>query len=111
MTRFWQCSPVATPIGASARAIAAWPSTSSGLVGSSIHQGSKRASSRMCAIASPTSQTWLASIISRRSGPIASRMIVARRMSSARFAPTLILKWVHPSASASRQSARSFSSE
>ena len=40
MTRFWHCSPVATPIGATARAIVAWPSTSSGLVGSSIHHGS-----------------------------------------------------------------------
>src|SRR5205823_10997217 len=57
MTRLWHCSPVATPIGAIARAIAAWPSTSSGLVGSSIHQGSNRASSRMLAIASCTSHT------------------------------------------------------
>ena len=56
-TRFWQCSPVATPIGATARAMAAWPNTSSGLVGSSIHHGSKRASSRMLAIASFTSHT------------------------------------------------------
>ena len=36
MTRFWQCSPVATLIGATLLRIAACPSTSSGLVGSSI---------------------------------------------------------------------------
>src|SRR5918992_338297 len=40
ITRFWQCSPVATAIGATARAIAACPRTSSGLVGSSIQRTS-----------------------------------------------------------------------
>ena len=41
---------------ATAFAIVAWPSTSSGLVGSSIHQGLKARSARMRSIASPTSQ-------------------------------------------------------
>ena len=40
ITRLWTCSPVATRIGATARAIAAWPRMSSGLVGSSIQYGS-----------------------------------------------------------------------
>ena len=40
ITRFWTCSPVATRIGAISRRMRAWPSTSSGLVGSSIHHGS-----------------------------------------------------------------------
>ena len=44
MTRLAQCSPVATRTGATPRAIAAWPSTSSGNVGSSIHQRSNFAS-------------------------------------------------------------------
>ena len=43
-TRFMPCSPVATPIGATARRIAAWPRMSSGLVGSSIHSGLNSAS-------------------------------------------------------------------
>ena len=73
ITRLWTCSPVATRIGAIARAIAAWPSTSSGLVGSSIHHGSNRPSTRIASIASPTSQTWFASIISFESSPISSR--------------------------------------
>jgi len=38
-TRFWQCSPVATPTGETASAMRAWPRTSSGLVGSSIQYG------------------------------------------------------------------------
>ena len=38
MTRLATCSPVATAIGATARAIVAMPSTSSGEVGSSIHR-------------------------------------------------------------------------
>ena len=97
-TRLAQCSPVATPIGATARAIAAWPSTSSGLVGSSIHSRSNRASACTLRIASPTSQRWLASIISLRSGPIASRTSPTRRASSAGSAPTLTLKCVNPSA-------------
>ena len=43
-TRFMPCSPVATPIGETALRMAAWPSTSSGLVGSSIHSGLNSAS-------------------------------------------------------------------
>ena len=39
ITLFWRASPVATPIGATARAIFACPRISPGLVGSSIHQG------------------------------------------------------------------------
>ena len=41
------CSPVATRMGAMARAMAAWPRMSSGLVGSSIKSGSNSASSSM----------------------------------------------------------------
>ena len=111
MTRFWQCSPVATLMGAIERAIVAWPSTSSGLVGSSIQYGSNSASSFMLAMASPTSQTWFASIIRRRSGPISSRTIRARRTSSSIFWPTFIFTWDQPAATASRHSSRSFSSE
>jgi hypothetical protein len=62
-TRFIPCSPVATPIGATARRIAAWPSTSSGLVGSSIHIGRNCERAFTHSIASGTSQTWFASII------------------------------------------------
>ena len=40
ITRLWTCSPVATRIGATPRAIAAWPRMSSGEVGSSIQYGS-----------------------------------------------------------------------
>ena len=47
MMRFWQCSPVAIRIGATSRAMRAWPRMSSGLVGSSIHQGSNSASRRV----------------------------------------------------------------
>ena len=111
MTRFWQCSPVATWIGAMARAIVAWPNTSSGLVGSSIQKGSNSASRFMLAIASPTSQTWLASIINRRSGPISSRTMRARRTSSSIFWPTFIFTCDQPAETASRHSARTFSSE
>ena len=39
-TRFWMCSPVATRTGAISRRMRACPRMSSGLVGSSIHQGS-----------------------------------------------------------------------
>ena len=64
-----------------------------GLVGSSIQYGSMRrelgASSRSPA---PTSQRWLASTASMRSGPISSRMMPPRRMSSSTSAPTFILK-------------------
>ena len=111
MTRFWTCSPVATRIGATPRAMAAWPRTSSGLVGSSIQYGSNRARAPIQSIASATSQRWFASIIRRWPGPISSRMIVARRISSARSAPTFCLKAVNPAASASRHSRRIFSSE
>src|ERR1051325_8647539 len=45
ITRFWQCSPVATPIGSIARAMRACPRTSSGDVGSSIQYGRNCASS------------------------------------------------------------------
>ena len=95
--RFWQCSPVATPMpsGCRAFAIAAWPSTSSGLVGSSIHQGCERARAPSCARSpGPPPSTWLASVMSSRSGPISSRRIAQRRTSSSTLAPTLILKCV-----------------
>jgi hypothetical protein len=61
MTRLAMCSPVATGMGATPRAIAAWASTSSGFVGSSIHATSNGASFAIQSIASATSQRWLAS--------------------------------------------------
>ncbi len=85
------CSPVATPIGATAVRIAAWPSTSSGLVGSSIQSGLNSASRDTHSIASGTSQTWLASIIRLASHPMTSRAMPSRRMSSSMSAPTLSL--------------------
>ena len=93
-----------------ALAIAACPSTSSGLVGSSIHHGSKRARAFTCSIASPTSQHWFASMLSRRSLPISARMRAARRRFPSRSRLTFILKWVKPWAIASRQRRRTFSS-
>ena len=69
-----QCSPVATPIGATARRIAAWPSTSSGLVGSSIQRSRNGSRWRIHSIACGTSQTWFASAMSWRSKPISSRI-------------------------------------
>ena len=39
MMRFWHISPVATFTGAMPSRILRWPSTSSGLVGSSMNQG------------------------------------------------------------------------
>ena len=110
MIRLWTCSPVATRIGATARAIAAWPRMSSGLVGSSIQYGSNGASCAIQSIATPTSQRWLASTASIRSGPISSRTIRIRRTSSSTSAPTFILNRVQPSASASRHSRRILSS-
>src|SRR5215218_1293845 len=100
MMRFWQCSPVATPTGATAFAIAAWPSTSSGLVGSSIQYGSNSPRRSMFSIASPTSQTWFASSISLRSGPISSRTTLARLASSSISRPTLILTCPQPASTA-----------
>ena len=111
ITRLWQCSPVATPIGCTARATAAWPRTSSGLVGSSIHVMPKGSSRRIQAIAVSTSQAWFASTSSGRSGPIASRAIPQRRMSSSTSAPTFSLMCRNPSSSASRMRRRSLSSE
>ena len=103
--RFWHCSPVATlsnkeyysvkycnathliPVGLSALAILAWPSTSSSFVGSSIyfktsvkpllktfvfnftHNGRNSASAETLSMASWTSQRWLASIIKMPSYP------------------------------------------
>ena len=49
--------------------MAAWPSTSSGLVGSSIQSGLNSASAPTHSIASGTSQTWLASIMRLASQP------------------------------------------
>ena len=98
------------PDAATARAIAAWPRMSSGLVGSSIQYGSNGARRAIQSIASPTSQRWFASTASIRSGPISSRTIRIRRMSSSTSAPTFSLKRVQPSASASRHSRRILSS-
>ena len=106
ITRFAQCSPVATRTGAIAFAIAAWPRTSSGLVGLFHPPEIDSASACTRAIASPTSHRWLASIISRQSGPISSRTRRMRRRSSSIGPPTLTLKCVQPSASASRHNPR-----
>ena len=110
ITRLWTCSPVATRIGATARAIAACPRMSSGEVGSSIQYGSNSASRAIQAIASSTPQRWFASTAIIASGPISSRTIRARRRSSSTSAPTLSLNRVQPSASASRHSRRILSS-
>ena len=64
----------------------------------------------MFAIASSTSQTWFASIISFLSGPISSLMMDALRASSSRSRPTFILTWPQPSATASRLRRLIFSS-
>ena len=77
---------------ATALAMVACPRTSSGLVGSSIHQRSKDDNARTLRMASSTFQRWLASIISLRSGPISSRTSPTRRASSAGSAPTFTLK-------------------
>jgi hypothetical protein len=80
-------------MGAISRRIRAWPSTSSGLVGSSIHHGSWTASRLIAAIASSTPHTWFASIIRMPSGPSAPRIRPARRSSDSMSAPTFILTW------------------
>ena len=107
-TRFWMCSPVATRTGAISRRIRAWPRMSSGLVGSSIHQGSCARSVRIAAIASSTPQTWLASIIRIPVGPSSRRIRAARRSSEARSLPTFIFTCVKPDATASRTSDSTF---
>ena len=73
-------------MGRTALATLPWPRMSSGLTGSSIHQGSNREAPATTRIASSTSQTWLASIIRRRSGPISSRTMAQRRRSSLEIA-------------------------
>src|ERR1017187_7637802 len=78
ITRFCTCSPVATRIGAISRRMRACPSTSSGLVGSSIHHGSYLPRTAIAAIASSTPQAWLASIINTPSIPSTSRIRAAR---------------------------------
>ena len=110
MTRFWTCSPVATRTGATACRIVAWPSTSSGDVGSSIQYGSYPASRRTQSTASATSQRWLASMAMRTSGPTASRATRMRRTSSSTSAPTFSLIWVNPSATACLDSRYTLSS-
>ena len=91
MMRFWHISPVATCMGLIASRMARCASTSSGLVGSSINQGLANANSFTQAIASSRSQIWLASIIKLRSGPMMSRAICTRRLSSSKLRPTLSL--------------------
>jgi hypothetical protein len=105
------CSPVATLIGASARRTEAWPSTSSGEVGSSIQYGAYGASRLIHSTAGATSQRWLASTAIRIPSPTVSRATRIRRTSSSTDAPTFSLIWVKPSATASRASRASFSSE
>ncbi len=51
-------------MGAASRRMRAWPRMSSGLVGSSIHQGLSGASARVRSMASSTPHFWLASTIS-----------------------------------------------
>jgi hypothetical protein len=58
-----------------------------------------------------TSQTWFASMAMPMSSPTTFRAIAHRRLSSSSAAPTLILTWVKPSATASAHSAASRSSE
>ncbi len=111
ITALWVCSPVATLIGATARRIAAWPSTSSGEVGSSIQYGSNSASGASQSMACPTPHAWLASMAILMSGPTTSRASRSLRTSSSRSAPTLSLIWVNPSVTASAASAASFSWE
>ena len=64
---------------------------------------------RIHSMACPTSHTWFASAIRGRS-PISSRISSQRRTSEATSTPTFVLKHRHPSASAARVSARTFSS-
>ena len=106
LTRFWQCSPVATQLGSIARAMVAWPNTSSGLVGSSTQCRLNGAKSAIQSIACGTSHTWFASIISFASGPMPSRPLPSRRMSPPRFSPTLPLPVWWPSSPASRSHTR-----
>ena len=84
---------------------------SSGAVGSSTHAGRNGASSLIQAMAVGTSQTWFASMAMPTSSPTVDRAIAQRRLSSASAAPTLILTWLKPSATASSHSAASRSSE
>ena len=107
MTRLAQCSPVATPIRLRrALAIVACPSTSSGLVGSSIHQRLNRASSRD-ALDRLVDVPLLVGVDHQRAvGPdLLADQRARRRASSAGAPPTFTLKCVQPSASASRHSA------
>ncbi len=101
ITRFCTCSPVATGMGATPRAMAACPRMSSGLVGSSIQAMPYGARCDIHSMASCTSHRWLASTAILMSGPTASRAARTRRMSSWSDAPTLSLIWVKPSATAS----------
>ena len=87
ITRLWQCSPVATPIAE--RGARGWRHGRGCRLGWSALRSTAartRARLRMFAIASSTSHTWLASIISGRRGPISSRMMRARRRSSSQVA-------------------------
>jgi hypothetical protein len=102
----------APPAGqsATARAIRAWPEHVVGVGRLLDPVRVDLGQPAMLAIASSTSQTWLASIMSSASGPISSRMMRARRTSSSIGPPTFIFTAVQPSATAARVSARTFSS-
>src|ERR1022692_4174951 len=75
--RFGTCSPSAMRSGAISRARARCASTSSGCVGSSIQYGSTADNAWHMCRASRRLHCWLASNISRQSGPAISRSMVA----------------------------------
>ena len=102
--------PGRDPTGSTARAIAAWPSTSSGLVGSSIHVIPNGARRSIHAIAVVDVPGLVGVDAQLRRGPSASRAIAQRRTSSSTSAPTFSLTCVKPSSSASAISERSLSS-
>ena len=112
MTRFWQASPVATLIGAIALAIVAWPSTSSGLVGSSIHQG-WNSRQRLHVLDGLGHVPALVRVHHQRALRAERLADDARRggRSSSWSLPTFILMCVQPAATASWDSRRTFSSE
>ena len=93
ITRLWTCSPVATRIGATPRAIAAWPRMSSGagrLLDPVRVELARAAPSRRSPRRRPSAGSRRPPCI--RSGPISSRTIAARRRSSSTSAPDLELE-------------------
>ena len=110
MTRLWTCSPVARPIGSTAPAMRACPSTSSGLVGSSIQNGSNRLSSSVRPICFVDVPDLICVHQQEAFVPDLLAEIAARRKSSDGSRPTFIFTWVQPSATAFRHRCLTFSS-